>query len=222
MIVAVAAEGLEFAGWLRHCSGVKKLKWPVEFAREAEWNGARVTMVANGAGPRLASEALTVAREQIDSIQAVMSIGLCGALDPALRVNDIFTAVGVRTDAGDRAALLPRKMPEAARGVLLSVDRFAQTAAEKAELRARGASAVEMEAAGLRFAGPFYVIRVVSDTATEDFHLDFNACRSEEGRFLKGRIALAGLRYPKDLMRMAARGKAASSALGDFLANCEL
>lgn len=222
MIVAVAAEAIEFAGWLRHCMGVKRLSWPVEFAREAEWHGERVTMVADGAGPRLAARALDVAKQQCGSIKAVMSVGLCGALDPALRVGDIFTALGVRTESGDRAALLPRKMGAATRGVLFSLDRFVQTAAEKAQLRERGASAVEMEAGGLRFGGPFYVVRVVSDTADEDFKLNFNLYRSADGRFQKGRIALAGMRHPGDLIRMAARAKSASAALGDFLANCEL
>jgi adenosylhomocysteine nucleosidase len=178
-------------------------------------------MVANGAGPRLAAAALAVARER-ETVSAVMSIGWCGALDPALRLNDIFVALGVRTEDGDRAALAPRKMPAARRGVLWSGDRFIRTAAEKAALRERGAEAVEMEAGGLRFGGSFYAVRVVSDLAAEDFALDFNRYRDADGRFQKARIALAGIRHPGDLLRMARRGREASEALGDFLAQCEL
>jgi adenosylhomocysteine nucleosidase len=221
MMVAVAAEAMEFTGWLRHCTGVRTLAWPVAFARRAEWNGRVVTMVANGAGPRLAAAALAAARER-ETVTAVMSVGWCGALDPALRLNDVFVAVGVRTEAGDRAALAPRRMPAARRGVLWSGDRFIGTAAEKAALRARGADAVEMEAGGLRFGGPFYAVRVVSDLAGEDFALDFNRYRDGEGRFVKWRIALAGLRQPADLIRMARRGREASESLGEFLAQCEL
>jgi adenosylhomocysteine nucleosidase len=221
MIVAIGAEGMEFAGWLRHCTGVRQLDWPVAFARQAEWNGQAVTMVANGAGPRLAAAGLAVAKER-ETVTAVMSIGWCGALDPELALNDVFVALAVRTTEGVRAALAPRKMPTARRGVLYSGDRFIRTAAEKAELRSRGAEAVEMEAGGLRFAGPFYAVRVVSDLAQEDFALDFNEYRDAEGRFQKGRIALAGWRHPVDLMRMARRGRQAANALGDFLAQCEL
>ena len=221
MIVAVAADRMEFAGWLRYCDAVRKLDWPVEFARRAEWNGRVVTMVANGAGPRLAAAALAAARER-ETVTAVMSVGWCGALDPALRLNDVFVAVGVRTEAGDRAALAPRRMPAARRGVLWSGDRFVGTAADKAALRKQGADAVDMEAGGLRFAGPFYAIRVVSDVAGESFALDFNRYRDADGRFQKWRIALAGVRHPADLLRMARRGREAAEALGDFLAQCEL
>lgn len=221
MIVAIGAEAMEFAGWLRHCTGVRRLDWPVAFARQAEWNGQAVTMIANGAGPRLAAEGLAAAKER-EKVTAVMSIGWCGALDPALALNDVFVALAVRTAEGVRAALAPRKMPAARRGVLYSGDRFIRTAEEKAELRSRGAEAVEMEAGGLRFAGSFYAVRVVSDLAQEEFALDFNEYRDAEGRFQKGRIALAGLRHPMDLMRMARRGRQAANALGDFLAQCEL
>ncbi len=222
MIVAVGADAMEFGGWLRHCTGVRKLDWPVDFARQAEWNGQTVTMVANGAGPRLAAAGLAVARER-ETVTAVMSIGWCGALDPGLQLSEVMVALGVRTEQGDRAALATRKMPAGARrGVLWSGDRFVGTAEEKAELRGRGADAVEMEAAGLRFAGSFYAVRVVSDLAQEDFALDFNQYRDSEGRFQKARIAMAGLRHPGDLIRMAKRGRDAANALGDFLAQCEL
>ena len=62
MIVAVGSDAMEFGGWLRHCSGVRKLDWPVDFARQAEWNGQTVTMVANGAGSLLAARGLVAAR----------------------------------------------------------------------------------------------------------------------------------------------------------------
>ena len=114
MIVAVGSDAMEFGGWLRHCTGVRKLPWPVDFARQADWNGQAVTMVANGAGPRLAAAALEVAKER-ETVTAVMSIGWCGALDPALGLSEIFVALGVRTAAGDRAALAPRKMPAGTR-----------------------------------------------------------------------------------------------------------
>jgi hypothetical protein len=79
MIVAVAADRMEFAGWLRYCDAVRKLDWPVEFARRVEWNGQPLTMVANGAGPRRAALALAVARER-EKVSAVLSVGWCLSL----------------------------------------------------------------------------------------------------------------------------------------------
>jgi hypothetical protein len=52
-----------------------------------------------------------------------------------------------------------------------------------------------------------------SDLAGEDFALDFNRDRDGEGRLVKWRIALAGLRHPADLIRMARRGREASESL---------
>ena len=110
----------------------------------------------------------------------------------------------------------------AASGVLLSIDRVASTVAEKSELRQTGADAVEMEAAGvaqkaIEYNLPFYCIRVVTDTANEDFPLDFNLMRDSAGRFNRMKILMAGWRVFPRLLELNKRSKAASQALGDFL-----
>ena len=57
----VAAEPRELRGILRRCRGVRKLKWPVWFARVGDLNANRLVMVANGPGPELAAQAAAVA-----------------------------------------------------------------------------------------------------------------------------------------------------------------
>jgi nucleoside phosphorylase len=103
----------------------------------------------------------------------------------------------------------------------MSTGRIAQTAAEKRNLRATGASIVEMEAAGVARGAedldvPFYCIRAVSDLAGEDFQNDFNAALQPDGRFSILRL-VAQLKL-KELIELQKRTALASKKLGDFLA----
>ena len=83
-ILAVAAETLELTPWLKRCGAVETLAWPVAFARKAQWAGAELYVVANGAGPRLAGQAVDAAVRAAGPFDRYLSVGLCGALDPAL------------------------------------------------------------------------------------------------------------------------------------------
>src|SRR5258706_644925 len=173
-----AAERREFDGILRRCGASQRLTWPeAQFAREVEWRGDRWILIANGPGPRLVERALGNKIE----VDAIISTGLCGALDPTLRVGDIV-----------------RGGPD----VVFSTDRVAATAAEKRALFERtGARAVEMESAAVRakaaeWGVKYDCIRVVSDTADEDMPLDFNRYRDAAGRFLRTPIALAAVAHP--------------------------
>src|SRR5579862_3401101 len=130
--LVVAAESREFDGILKRFGSSVPLPWKAEFAREARWKGDRWLMVANGPGPRLVEKAL---EKRVD-VSGVISTGFCGALDPALKVGDI-----VIEDAGKNAGATRK---------ILSMDRVAVTAAEKAELRSQtGAAAIEMESAAV-------------------------------------------------------------------------
>ena len=162
---------------------VQPLQLPVHWARTGRWKGREVHAIANGAGAERAFAAVLVAPKS----SAICNIGFCGALDEALQIGDVFAATEVRNDAGVWAALVPDG-PDAATGAVASIDHVAQTAAEKSNLRASGASIVEMEAAGVARAAedlnlPFYCIRAVSDLAGEDFATDFNAALGPDGRF---------------------------------------
>ena len=230
-LVLVAAESREFGGLARRLERVRKLDWRLPYARLGEGFGCWWVMAANGAGPRLAAGAADAVLEREKVVDAVISTGFCGALDPALAVGDIVVGSRVMDPAGRRqfAARCPETVRPHSTGAVLSLDRVAVTPSEKAELRAAGASAVEMEAAAVaERAGkrglPFYCVRAVSDAAADGFNIDFNSMRDAEGRFLRGRILRAALRRPfthvPALRRLDKGCQIAAEALGDFLAGC--
>lgn len=228
-IVAIAAEALEFEGLLRHASSVSELGWPVRYARRAEIGGSTWILSANGPGPKLAGAAAELAAGRC-AARAFVSTGFCGGLDPALDAGQVFVASTVEArESGRFFESRPTGcMGEHAEGRLLSVDRVAVTAKEKAALWAGGSAVVEMEAAAVaeqaeRSETPFYCIRVVSDTARDEMPLDFNLYRDRDGRFSRGRIVAAALMRPASfagLLRLDAHCRRASANLGDFLADC--
>jgi adenosylhomocysteine nucleosidase len=230
MIVLAAAERIELAGFLRRTRKNQRLNWPIEYAARAQHRGLEYVLIANGAGPRLAARAVGFALAE-NNVEIVVSVGFCGALDPALRPLDVFLATSVEVlELKIRYTLqLPTVTKRCASGVLASVDRVARTVEEKAELRSLGAAAVEMEAAGVageayKAGVPCAVVRVVTDTAAESFHLDFNRLRLPDGAFDRKQIVRAALRAPltgiPELARLARRSRAASERLGEILADC--
>jgi adenosylhomocysteine nucleosidase len=229
-ILLVAAEGIEFAGLVRRIGG-ERLDWPVGFARRARRPGGWWLMVANGAGPARAAEAVRVAAER-ELFDLVASVGYCGGLDAALRAGEIVVADRVEApESGESFPAAERMVPHGGRrGSIISIDRFVRTPEEKRRLGASGAVAVEMEAAGVarevRGLGlPFVSVRVVTDQAGEGFIIDYNQARDASGRFRWGRVAGLALRSPwrafPELARFYRRARMASEALGEFLANCE-
>lgn len=227
----IAAEKFELDGLRRQVSERRLLPWALDFAERGRWQGRSVTLVANGPGPVLAAQALETACRH-ESVDAVISIGFCGGLDPALAVGDMIAATEIRAkQSGKRyPACLPRE-GSLTKGAIVSDDRVAITVEEKRDLRATGASAVEMEAAGIAeraaFRGiPVYCIRVVSDSSTDAMPLDFNRYRTSTGRFDRGAIFRAALfrpfRHIPALLRLQRQSKLASDKLGEFFAACRL
>jgi len=224
----VAAERREFDG-IRTRLGktIERRGLGARFVCEGTRNGDRWVMVANGPGRDLAGAALSddVMREvRREGVNAMISTGYCGALDPKLRIGDIVVSDDTQLTS-DRAY---------ARGLLITRDRVAATAAEKRALREQtGAIAVDMESSAVKDRAealgiPYACIRVVSDTAEEDMPLDFNRFRGADGHFSRGRIALAAMARPFSVMpallefdRQCQRASMAlGEALGDFLADC--
>ncbi len=228
MIGFIAAERLEFSGLLRHVRNQKRIDCAIRFAIAGELHGSQVLLAAHGPGPELAGKATEALLER-GNIGALVSYGFCGALDPALSKGDVFAATEV---IGVAPALLPRAAAKPyASGRLLSMDRVACTVEEKAQLRKMGASAIEMEAAGValracRLGVPFYCIRVVSDGANHGFALDFNQVRDRDGRFSRAKIFAAAMRDPWRLVpELIALGRdtgKAAKVLGDFIASCRI
>lgn len=231
MIGFIAAERREFEGLLRHLKNVSKLGLQVKWAVAGELNGNSVVLAANGPGPALAGRAADAVKEH-DSLEALVSYGFCGALDSALALNDVFVATDVLSPrgAGIPACRVSGRSQPVPAGKLLSLAHVVCTSSEKSELRKTGAHAVEMEAGAIASRAqawnlPFYCIRVVTDTAREQFSIDFNGVRDSAGRFSRSKIIAAALRNPlklvPELIGLDARTRSASKVLGDFVAGCE-
>lgn len=226
----VASEAREFRGILQNCANAVRLDWPVDFASSAEFQGKRMVCVANGPGFRLVSKAVEIAGTK-ERFGSVVSTGFCGGLDPMLAVGDVVEAAGVLDVAlGERYEC--HSMTKGTHHWLASLDRVAETAAEKAQLReSTGAGAVEMEAAvvarfAARIAAIFYCVRVVSDTSSQSLILPLNRCRDAEGRFNRTRIIWEALKRPLSrvpgLLQLDRNCTLAERRLGEFFANCNL
>ena len=213
----VAAERREFDGIRKRMGNAKQLVWPsAKFACEAQWQGDRWWMLANGPGEALV---ITGLREKKD-VDGMISTGLCGALDPALRLGDVVVSGNARIEA--RAQFV--------RGAVHTIDHVAVTSAEKRTLRNQtGAIAVDMESAAVEGKAaewnvPYLCIRAVSDRAGDTLPLDFNRYRNARGDFSRTRIALAAITRPftvmPQLVEFDRNCRRAVDALGDFLADC--
>ena len=110
-------------------------------------------------------------------VAGVVSFGLCGALDPALKPGDLVIGEAV-TDGADCfaadapwAARIAGLLPDAKLGRFARAERPVASAADKAALRqSTGAAAVDLESFPVAklarwFGVPFAVIRAVSDGA---------------------------------------------------------
>lgn len=223
---------MELAGIRQALQSYRELDWSIQYAACGIWKERKVTLVAEGPGVALAARAIHLALAR-DRFETVVSTGFCGGLDPKLEVGAILIASEVRDEGSGRRFLpvMPKYDGPMEIGAVITIGRVAVTIGEKARLRATGARAVEMEAsavaesaeqAGLRF----LCIRAVSDTASQDMPMDFNAYRDQEGRFDHRRIARAALASPfrsiPGLLRLRHDCRHASARLGEFFAHCQL
>lgn len=220
----IAAEPRELTGLLARVRATRRLDARVDFGRWFDFSGHAAVAVANGPGPVLAGRAMDTVKGTCE-LDAIISTGYCGALDASLAPNDIV----IGTAVNGTGARKPETEQAYASGSILSSDRVVMTALEKEALRRTGAIAVEMEAGALvdrarSWNVPFYCVRVVTDTAAESLPLDFNLCRTSEGRFSRSRILMAALRRPgvlfPELMKLDRRCRQASNRLGEFIADC--
>ena len=233
-ILFVAAEDFELQPFAESLENLRKLNWPLGYAFEGVLHGVRMILVANGAGPKLAAKAAEIASRAVTGsglsssrIDAIASVGFCGALRSELDVNGIVIGSQLLDLAQNRTfpcAAVTSNLPFVS-GSILSQNRIANNAAEKQQLSVHGTMAVEMEAAGVAAyaekAGlPFVCIKVVSDGVNESFPFDLNEMRTTEGRIARGKIGLYVLKHPTllpKLLELKRRSDRAARTLGDFL-----
>jgi len=239
-ILYVASEAVELEPMAKLLTGVRKLKWPLAYAYEGVWEGRRLLLAANGAGPKLAARAVEVAIRAITSaelsssaLEAVVSTGFCGALDPALRESQIVMASQVLDWANKERydCVQIGDAPGAISGLVVSQDRIVIDDEEKRRLRdGSGATVVEMEAAGIaarvkRAGLPFCCIKVTLDRADESFAIDWNSMRNADGRIARGKIMIRAFTRPNllpGLFRLKRRSEEAARVLGEFLVSCRI
>ena len=202
-------------------------------ARLVEREGVRA--VAGGGRADLLEARLKAA---LEGAQAILSIGLGGALDPALEVGDVVLASEVlrpRRRWGTDPVWLRRlseRLPRAKVGAVLGSNEMVLGTLEKAKLRGQAGHAllVDMEshvAAGVaaRAGLPFAVIRVVSDKAGVSLPPAVREGLKEDGNMNLPGILAALLRDPSQLPALLRTGRdadiafkalaaAASAALG--------
>ena len=206
-ILMVASDGMEFRGMPRRPD---------------------LHLAAKGVGAKCAAQAVDAALAEF-AAEAIISTGFCGALEPAMQIGDIVLGTEILNGSCRFPASLPQSRRSSHTGLIASIDHVAQSAAEKAQLRATGAIAVEMEAAGVAERAsahnlPFYCVKVVTDLAGEDMANDFNSALRPDGHFATMDILRSSLRQPliriPELLRLRKRCARAALLLGEFIADC--
>lgn len=156
--------------------------------------------------------------------RALLAVGFCGALDPALRVGDLVAAERVRDEAtGEDFAADPGLLAAAPglRGVLVSARHIARTPADRARLEG---TVVDLESAALARAAavagvPFLALRAVTDTTRHRLP-DFERMAAGAAGPRPRRAVAYFLLRPWELPRLVRLGPAATRAgraLGDGL-----
>lgn len=171
------------------------------------------------AGAEAAAEALVAA-----GATELVSFGLAGGLDPALRPGDVVipTAVLCNGERYDADPGLVRRLGGATTNTLLAGAVVAATADAKAALfQASGAAAIDLESGAVarvaqRHKLPFAVLRVICDPASRDLPPAALAALDGRGAIRAVHVLAAIARNPKQipaLIRLARDAQAAQTIL---------
>jgi len=235
-LLVVAADRRELEAVCRAGTGPTRIASDLRWSAHAQIQGEYACLATHGPGRQNAGLATRWACERYP-IKTVVSTGLAGALDPALRVGELVWAQRIielksRVEYPVRLPMCASLdgLPDVAIGKLLTVDCVVQSPAEKAELRKTGARAVDMEASAVaaeanRRGLPFFCIRAVSDTVEARFEIDFNRARRGNGTFSGWRIlGQAGLsrRRWAHLKALRRDAEVALDALGVVFGRCRV
>ncbi len=155
-------------------------------------------------------------REFLDchSPELVLTCGFAGGLSPELKLGEVVFAVGGQQSLVSSQLLAAGAKPSK----IFCADRIATTVAEKRTLRTEtGADAVEMESGAIQAVChergiPCATVRVISDTATEDLPLDFNALSKPDKSLDFRKLFLAIAKSPGKIGALMALQKKTSFA----------
>jgi adenosylhomocysteine nucleosidase len=157
---------------------------------------------------------------------AVIGAGLAGALSSTLQIGDLLIdkdseLAASLAELGDAPA---KGFPAFRFGKIITVDEILNAAGKgrlAAALDAAEPACVEMESQAiasvcLEKKVPFLLIRAISDLRDEDFPIDFNACRTLDGRVSAAKVLQSVLRKPqaiKGLLRLNRRANLCADRL---------
>jgi adenosylhomocysteine nucleosidase len=170
--------------------------------------------------------------------ELVLTCGFAGGLNPELKLGEVVFEMpltpSLSPSDGERVAVRPGEgliekllAAGAKHAKFFCADRIATTVAEKKKLRDEtGADAVEMESAAIHAVCaekhiPCATVRVISDTASEDLPLDFNALSRPDKNLDYGKLFLAIAKSPGKvgaLMELQKKTRFAAERLADVLA----
>ena len=223
----IAAFRWEVSALLHKATGVERLG---NERYRFSWRGRPVLLAIAGTG---SENSCRTAREMIreSSLCGLVSIGFAGGLNGSIRAGELVLAEEVIDQiSGERfpcdQALTPISSPH--RGKLLSVPEVVSSASEKRSLGSFwNALAVDMESAGVgraaREAGlPFGAVKSITDGSDHSLAIDFQRCRSQNGKLSFWRILREAFRSPgglRDLVRLTGNSRRAAGSLALALAS---
>lgn len=205
-----------------------------ELASLARRSHTGLALVETGEGPRNASRVLRSWLEKKNA-RAVINIGFAGSLSPRLQIGDIVIAREVRSHAEsfDASASplfqIAERTGNARSVIAVTVDEIICEAAAKRRLAesftANETGSVDMESAAVALVCtelkiPFLIVRSVSDAFDEDLPLDFNRCRTSDGRVSPRKVVQSLLWRPralKGLMELQRRSETCAENLAVFI-----
>jgi adenosylhomocysteine nucleosidase len=179
---------------------------------------ASLGVVAAGGGTPAGAEA-AAERLVAGGASALLSFGLAGGLDPALRPGDVVVAAEV-IENGRRIAVdvaLARRFGTPA-GTVLAATRAVTTVADKAvPFAATGALAVDLESGAVarvaaRHALPFAVVRAICDPAGRALPAAALMAMDAWGAIRPLRLLAALARAPGEIVDLIALGRDAAAA----------
>ncbi len=226
-IAFISAERFEVEPFVGSWQDRSRISLNIPYVCVGEWRGHRAVAAAGGMGFRAAERATRAVVKQFRP-DLILSIGLCGGLDPALALGEVVTASEVVCPEGQRR--FRTDWPGDRPVTVVSQDRIAGDLDEKASLRSLG-MVVEMEAAAVvqtaNEAGlAAGCVKVVSDCADESFGLDWNAARGRDGGIstlrLAGQLLPAPLTGLRELWGLLRRSRMTAKGLGSYLASCRI
>jgi nucleoside phosphorylase len=212
-LVIIAADQIEIAplvrGW-RH-TRVTAQRHDVDLFE----NGAVVIGLA-GMGPVPARIAADTAHKHCGKdARAFLSVGFAGALNPGMKVGDIFEPKKIICAADDTEII-----NSGGSGMLVSAGAVAGNDAKKMMARQYGADAVDMEAYSVAdvariYGVPFRAIKVISDELAFPMP-PMGRFINEQGRFQRGSFIIYSLLRPwswPTVARLARNGQRAADSL---------